>query len=111
MNGFKIELLEYIDETGKNVFHKWLHSLKDRVARARIRVRLNRVRLCNFGDCKLIGGGISELRVDYGPGYRIYFGRDGIKIVVLLCGGSKKAQSRDIKLAQQYWAEYQRKTR
>ena len=56
MNDFKIELLEYIDETGKNVFHKWFHSLKDRVARARIRVRLNRVRLGNFGDCKSIGG-------------------------------------------------------
>jgi len=111
MNDFKIELLEYIDETGKNVFHKWLRSLKDRVARARIRVRLNRVRLGNFGDCKSIGGGVSELRVDYGLGYRIYIGRDGIKIDVLLCGGSKKSQSKDIKLAQQYWAEYQRRTR
>jgi len=111
MHDFKIELLEYIDETGKNVFHKWLRSLKDRGARARIRVRLNRVRLGNFGDCKSIGGGVSELRVDYGPGYRVYLGRDGIKIVVLLCGGSKKSQSKDIKLAQQYWAEYRRRTR
>lgn len=78
---------------------------------ARIRVRLNRVRLGNFGDCKSVGGGVSELRVDYGPVYRIYFGKDGTKIIILLCGGSKKTQAKDIKLARHYWAEYQRRTR
>ncbi len=111
MNDRKIQLLEYINENGKNVFRSWLHSLKDKVARARIRVRLNRVRLGNLGDLKSVGGGVNELRVDYGPGYRVYFDRDGFKIVILLCGGLKKTQSNDIKLAQQYWDEYQRRTR
>ncbi len=111
MNDYKIELLEYVNEDGKNVFHEWLLKLKDKAARARIRVRLNRVRLGNFGDCKSVGGGVNELRVDYGPGYRVYFGRNGIKVVILLSGGSKKSQSKDIKLAQQYWTEYRRKMR
>ncbi len=104
----KIEILEYVNEKGKNVFHEWLRSLRDKRARARVRVRLNRLRLGNFGDCKSVGGGVSELRVDYGPGYRVYFGRQDDRIVILLCGGTKKTQSKDIQLAQQYWAEYQR---
>jgi putative addiction module killer protein len=108
VGGLKIEILEYVNENGKNVFHEWLCSLKDKRARARVRVRLNRLRLGNFGDCKSVGGGVGELRVDYGPGYRVYFGRDGDRIVILLCGGAKKTQSKDIQLAQQYWAEYQR---
>lgn len=111
MDELKIEILEYVNEDGKNIFHDWLRSLKDKAARARIRVRLNRIRLGNLGDCKSVGSGVSELRVDYGPGYRIYFGRDGNKTVILLCRGSKKTQSKDINLAQQYWAEYQRKSR
>lgn len=110
MRELQTEILEYVNEDGKNVFHEWLRSLKDTAARARIRVRLNRIRLGNFGDCKSVGSGVSELRVDYGPGYRIYFGRDGNKTVILLCGGSKKTQPKDIKLAQQHWAEYQRKS-
>ncbi|MFW6332664.1 MAG: type II toxin-antitoxin system RelE/ParE family toxin [Thermodesulfobacteriota bacterium] len=109
MSDNKIEILEYITSDGKNPFHHWLRSLKDQVARARIRVRLNRVRLGNFGDCKSVGGGINELRVDVGPGYRVYFGRDGMQIVILLCGGAKKSQSKDIKLAQEYWTDYQRR--
>ncbi|MBN2804943.1 MAG: type II toxin-antitoxin system RelE/ParE family toxin [Deltaproteobacteria bacterium] len=111
MSNSKIELLEYVTEDGRNIFHKWLCSLKDKVARAKIRVRMNRIRLGNFGDCKSVGEGVSELRLDYGPGYRVYFGRDGFTIVILLCGGSKKTQSNDIKLAHEYWAEFQRRKR
>jgi len=70
---------------------------------------LNRVRLGNFGDCKPVGKGVSELRVDYGPGYRVYYGRSGASIVILLCGGSKKSQAKDIQLAQAYWADFQRR--
>ena len=106
MNEQKIELLEYVNESEKNIFHEWLYKLKDKTARARIRVRLNRVRLENFGDCKSVGGGVNELRVDYGPGYRVYFGRDESHIIILLCAGSKKSQSKDIELAKQYWTEY-----
>lgn len=106
----KIELLEYVTEDGRNPFRKWLLSLKDRAARARIRVRLNRVRLGNFGDCKSAGKGVEELRVDYGPGYRIYFARNTSSLVILLCGGSKKSQSKDIQLAQAYWGDFKRRT-
>ena len=109
MEGTSIELLEYVTEEGDNPFHSWLNSLKDRLARARIRVRLNRVRLGNFGDCKPVGKGVNELRVDYGPGYRVYYGTAETSIVILLCGGSKKSQTKDIQLAQEYWADFQRR--
>ena len=109
MNNIKMQLLEYITEDGKNPFHKWLNSLKDRADRARIRVRLNRIRLGNFGDCKPVGKGVNELRVDYGPGYRIYYGKSRTSIVILLRGGSKKTQSKDIQLAQTYWADFKRR--
>jgi len=111
MKGYKIELLEYLTEDGNNPFHNWLISLKDRFLRARIRVRLNRVRLGSFGDCKPVGKGVNELRVDYGPGYRVYYGKSEMTIVILLCGGSKKSQSKDIQLAQAYWADFQRRAK
>ncbi len=111
MNDIQIEILEYVDEDGKKIFREWFRSLTDRVARARIRVRFNRIRLGNFGDCKGVGRGVNEPRIDYGPGYRVYFGRDGTKVVILLCGGSKKSQAKDIELAHEYWADYLRSTR
>jgi putative addiction module killer protein len=111
MDDSKIELLEYVTEDGDNLFHGWLNSLKDRSARARIRVRLNRVRLGNFGDCKPVGKGVRELRVDYGPGYRVYYGKMEKTIVLLLCGGSKKSQPKDIQRAKAYWADFQRRTK
>jgi len=73
-------------------------------------VRLNRIRLGNFGDCKSVGSGVSELRVSYGPGYHVHFGRKGNKVVILLYGGHKKTQARDITLAQEYWDDYPRRT-
>ena len=81
-------------------------DLLDPRARARILARLERVRHGNLGDCRTVGGGVSELRVDYGPGYRVYFGLHGKTIVVLLCGGDKRTQERDIRLARQYWREF-----
>lgn len=110
MNDAQIELLEYLTKNGRNSFRKWLEGLKDRQARARIRVRLNRIRLGNFGDCKSVGGGVSELRISYGPGYRVYFGRKGNKVVILLSGGDKRTQSKDITLAQRYWDDYLRRS-
>ena len=110
MNAPKIKLLEYVIQDGKNVFRTWIRNLKDKTARARIRVRLNRIRLGNFGDCKPVGEGVNELRIDYGPGYRVYFARSDFAVVILLCGGTKKKQSEDIKLAQKFWADYRRRT-
>ena len=71
-----------------------------------VRARLNRIRLGNFGDCKPVGGGGEALRIDFGPGYRVYVGRDGSLVVILLCGGSKGTQARDILRARRYWNEY-----
>ena len=105
-----MELQEYQTEDGRSPFSDWLRNLKDRSARVRIRVRLDRLSLGNFGDCKALGSGLHELRIDLGPGYRVYFGRVGNRIVLLLCGGSKRSQTRDIDRAQSYWFDYQRRT-
>ncbi|MBX3056350.1 MAG: type II toxin-antitoxin system RelE/ParE family toxin [Anaerolineae bacterium] len=104
-----IEMLEYLTEDDRNPFREWLEGLRDQQARAKIRVRLNRIRLGNFGDCKSVGSGISELRIPHGPGYRIYFGRKGDTVVILLYGGDKSTQSRDIALAKAYWNDYLRR--
>ena len=102
----KIEL--YVTQNGRVPFQDWLESLKDISARALVRVRLDRIRLGNFGDCKHVGTGIFELRVNFGPGYRVYFGRIGGKIVLLLFGGNKSGQKKDILKAHEYWTEYRR---
>lgn len=102
------KLQEYLTADGRSPFTEWLRELKDRTARARIRVRLNRIQLGNFGDCRSLGDDLHEIRVDHGPGYRVYFGRSGNTVVVLLCGGDKRAQSRDIDRARSYWDEYRR---
>ena len=81
-------------------FAKWIETLRDRRARARIELRLDRLALGLFGDVKPVGGGVSELRVDYGPGYRVYFTQKGRELVILLAGGDKTTQDRDIERAQ-----------
>ena len=87
-------LLIYQTPSGKSPFSDWLSGMKDSKARAVIRARLERIQLGNFGDCKSVGDGVSELRIPYGPGYRVYFGRQGETIVVLLCGGNKGTQQK-----------------
>jgi len=82
-----------------NTFSKWLSGLKDRQARMRIHVRLDRVALGNLGDVYPVGDGLSELRIHYGPGYRLYCMLRGVSVVVMLCGGDKSTQTRDIELA------------
>jgi len=78
------------------VFAEWFAGLRDRTARARITVRIRRLSLGNPGDVKPVGGGVAEMRIDYGPGYRVYFVRRGDTVIVLLCGGDKRHQDRDI---------------
>ncbi|MDO8544637.1 MAG: type II toxin-antitoxin system RelE/ParE family toxin [Opitutaceae bacterium] len=91
---------------GRVPFEIWLSALRDARAVARILARLARVRTGNLGDCKSAGEGVSELRIDYGPGYRVYLGLQGETVVVLLCGGDKRTQDRDIRLARKYWREF-----
>jgi putative addiction module killer protein len=82
-------------------FVRWLTGLRDRRARARIQVRIDRLALGNPGDVKPVGGGLSEMRIDYGPGYRVYFVERGTALVILLAGGDKETQARDIKAARE----------
>ncbi|MEG3437990.1 type II toxin-antitoxin system RelE/ParE family toxin [Pannus brasiliensis CCIBt3594] len=96
----------YITATGRIPFREWFDSLRDRQAQLRIRSRLARVKVGNLGDSKSVGQGVFELRIDYGPGYRIYFGQDGLTLVVLLCAGDKSTQQQDIYQAQLYWRDY-----
>jgi putative addiction module killer protein len=86
-------------------FTTWLNDLNDVSATARIVARIRRFELGNPGDVKSVGGGVSEMRIDYGPGYRLYFTRRGKTVVILLCGGDKRSQSKDIKAAQRMATE------
>ena len=79
-----------------DVYARWLEKLRDRQAKARIAVRIRRLSLGNPGDVRPVGGGVSELRIDYGPGYRVYFLKQGATLVILLAGGDKSSQSQDI---------------
>jgi putative addiction module killer protein len=94
------------DSSGKIPFESWFKSLKDKSSKARILQRVDRLRLGNFGDCKSVGSGVYELRIHFGPGFRVYFGLEGESIVLLLCGGDKSTQKKDIEAAHKYWKEY-----
>jgi putative addiction module killer protein len=96
----------YETKGGTRPFDAWLRKLRDSRARQRVRTRINRLRLGNFGDYQVVGDGVCELRIDCGPGYRVYYGRDGAEIVILLIGGDKRTQDRDIETAKEYWADY-----
>ena len=100
------QLTYYIDTSGKKPFKEWLYGLRDRAAFARIVTRLERVELGNLGDHKSVGAGVMELRINYGPGYRIYFTQRGPDVVILLCGGDKRRQQRDIERARELARRY-----
>jgi putative addiction module killer protein len=88
-----------------DVFAAWFATLRDRQARARVTARIRRLSLGNPGDVKPVGGGVSEMRIDYGPGYRVYFARRGATVVILLCGGDKRTQNHDIARARELAGE------
>jgi putative addiction module killer protein len=106
-NQYTIE--HYLTEDGTDVFAEWFDVLRDNNVKNRIAMRLNRVTLGNFGDHKSIEQSVWELRVDYGPGYRVYYLLDGRTVVILLCGGDKRTQDVDIKRAKAFKADYERR--
>jgi putative addiction module killer protein len=106
-----IEVRRYLTETGRDIFGEWLAELKDLRTRAKIVARIDRLSAGNFGDCKSLRGGLFELRIDSGPGYRVYYALDGQTCVLLLCGGDKRRQSSDIKRAAEHLNDYLRRTR
>lgn len=99
------QLVVYADANGNEPFQQWLDKLRDGQGRRRILNRLQRVQQGNYGDVKPTGEGLSELRIFFGPGYRVYFGEDADSIIVL-CGGDKDSQNRDIENAKAYWKDY-----
>jgi len=102
----KYSIKIYTTETGKKPFRQWLDELSDLKARATIDLRIERMAMGNFGKCEPIGGSVSELKIDFGSGYRIYFSRTGKTIVLLLCAGTKRSQQRDIEKAKKYFQDY-----
>lgn len=100
---------EFVTADGRSPFREWLGTL-DVAVRARIQVRILRFESGNLGDHKSVGNGVCEARMPFGSGYRLYFGREGNKIIVLLVGGDKSWQNKDVKLAQRYWEEYLKET-
>lgn len=102
-----MEIRVYVSRDGKRPFIDWLKKLSDQRVRDRIHNRIDQLRLGNAGDFKSVGNGVFELRIHFGPGYRIYYGRTGRHIILLLCGGDKASQQQDVKRAMQYWNDYQ----
>ena len=100
---------EYTDEQGRSPYAEWLWSPRDAKARARIIMQVDRMELGLLGDSQPIGEGLSELRIHHGPGYRVYYGQTGKRVYLLLCGGDKSTQSKDIKRAKAYWREHQQR--
>ena len=96
----------YADVNGNEPFTAWLKGVKDKQGRKRILARLRRIESGNFGDFKFLGDGVYELRLFFGPGYRVYFGQANDILIILLCGGDKSGQAQDISEAKAYWKEY-----
>ena len=101
-------LLEYLEHDGSSPFAKWFATL-DAVAAAKITTGVRRLELGNFSNVKGVGAGVFEYRIDFGPGYRVYFGKNGERLVILLGGGTKKGQDRDIATARVRWKDYKKR--
>lgn len=104
-----MEIRIYTDSEGHAPYEYWLEALPDRLARAKIRARLARVEAGNLGDCKPLRDGVQELRIDHGPGYRVYLSRQGPVLVLLLCGSDKSDQSREIEKAIGYLNDWKQR--
>ncbi len=100
------EIREYVTAQGRVPFKEWLFALRDVRGRAKIVTRLKRLSFGNFGDCRFVGEGVYELRVHFGPGYRVYFGQGKGILIILLCGGDKSSQRYDVRRAHMFWKDY-----
>ena len=100
------EIRRYIRPNGTVPFDRWFYSLRELNAKLKIQGRIDRVQDGNLGDSRSVGEGVCELRINYGPGYRVYFGQVGATIVLLLIGGDKDTQEQDIRKAKEYWTDY-----
>ncbi len=103
------DLIVYQQDRGQRPFETWLENLRDTRAQTRIVRRIRQVQAGTFGDCKPVGEGVLELRIDVGAGYRVYCGRHGAIWVILLLGGDKSSQDRDIERAKEFWADWRRR--
>ena len=103
------DIQSYQRPDGSEPYADWLARLVDRQAKARVLVRVQRMAAGNFGDCKPLEGGVWELRIDWGPGYRVYYALAGRRVVLLLAGGDKRRQRADIAAALKYWQDWQRR--
>ncbi len=109
VESFPYTLEYYLTEAGEKPFKEWLDGLKDIMARQKVRIRLDRIRLGNLGKNRSVGEGVYELKIDYGPGYRVYYGLDKKTVVLLLLGGDKSSQKKDITQARSYWEDHKRR--
>ena len=103
-----LDVREYVDDAGRSPFTKWLCALNVQAA-AKVATALERIADGNLSNVKAVGGGVLEYKVDFGPGYRIYFGREGDRLVILLAGGTKKRQAEDILRAKVNWEDYRKR--
>lgn len=105
-----MEIAHYLTADGHDPVQEWMDDLRDMRSRVAILRRIERVKLGNFGDHKFCQNGVWELRIDVGPGYRVYYAQAGQTLVLLLCGGDKRTQSADISRAADYWQDWERRT-
>ena len=103
------EVIRYRLASGKHPFDEWLRSLRDKVAQTRVLARMRQLEAGNLGDCAPLGEGILELRIHVGAGYRVYIARHGETMIILLCGGDKSSQNRDIEKAKSFWVDWKRR--
>lgn len=108
MHVIRKQSIIYKSAKGNEPYVKYVDSLKDREGAAKIRARVTRAELGNLGDYGSVGPGVIELRINFGPGYRIYVGLQGKELIVLLCAGDKSSQSKDTRKAMDYWSDYRR---
>ena len=108
MQEMNVVVREFVDANGTSPYANWFNELNAEAA-AKVTANLTRIELGNFSNTKSVSGGVYEVRIDFGPGYRVYFGKDGEKIIILLGGGTKKKQNTDIKRAHELWKEYKKR--